>query len=62
MLEYNTAFSDWLYYGFKNKELSFPLFIFFSNYIEYFAIYMSILISLKNNVAPSKTALIVSGN
>ena len=61
MLEYNQAFSDWLYFSFKNKEISFPLYIFLSNYIEYFAIYVSILISLKNNVAPSKTALIVSG-
>ncbi len=33
-----------------------------SNYFEYIAIYISILVSLKNNVAPTKETLIVSDN
>lgn len=62
MLEYNDKFSIWLTNSYANKDISFSLFIFLSSYIEYFAIYASILISLKNNVAPSKTALIIASN
>jgi hypothetical protein len=39
----------------------YPLFMFITAYFEYFALFASILISLKNNVAPSKKALVIYG-
>ena len=36
--------------------------MFFSEYFEYFGLYSSILLSLKNNMAPSKKALVIYGN
>jgi hypothetical protein len=36
--------------------------MFITAYFEYFALFASILLSLKNNVAPSKKALVIYGN
>jgi hypothetical protein len=38
------------------------LFLFITAYFEYFGLFASILLSLKNNVAPTKKALVIHGN
>ena len=44
-----------------NHTWFYPLFMFITAYFEYFALFASILLSLKNNVAPSKKALVIYG-
>jgi len=36
--------------------------LFITAYFEYFGLFASILLSLKNNVAPAKKALVIHGN
>ena len=38
------------------------MFLFITAYFEYFGLFASILLSLKNNVAPTKKALVIHGN